>query len=57
MNTLVIFHAWREGGMEKFDDGKNVLSDRYTDDCRKLIIGASQDENIHTITLGNILKY
>ncbi|NET25942.1 hypothetical protein [Okeania sp. SIO1I7] len=29
MNTLVIFHARREGWMEIFDDGKNVLSDRF----------------------------
>ncbi|NEN93434.1 hypothetical protein [Okeania sp. SIO2B3] len=56
MKVLVIFHHRRDG-WKNLMMGKNVLSDRYIDDCRKLIIGASQDENIHTITLGNILKY
>ncbi|NES67680.1 MAG: hypothetical protein F6K24_21780 [Okeania sp. SIO2D1] len=51
MKILVIFHARREGWMEIFDDGKKCIERSLIDDYRKLIIGASQDENIYSITM------
>ncbi|MGB3512791.1 MAG: hypothetical protein WBA93_26960 [Microcoleaceae cyanobacterium] len=43
--------------MEIFDDGKKSIERSLIDDCRKLLIGASQDENISGIVPGKILKY
>ncbi|WP_293118575.1 hypothetical protein [Okeania sp. SIO1I7] len=43
--------------MEKFNHGKKCIERSLIDDYRKLMIGASQDENIYGITLGKILKY